>query len=624
MKIFFLILFLIARVSASWAVSLSKAGCPNSCGGVVIPYPFGIGPNCYMNKWFSIKCNKTAKHREPILTAFNVEVFNISLEQGTVHINSSTAIRVRSEDKNATISSRNLGNTPYLSYSSTNNILVAVGCGIVATISDENDQLAAGCVSVCDGEFSKNFDVCSGIGCCQTVIPLRTKKYTVGINNSGASSSFGFALVVDKYWFEQDPLNGDDFAQCACAQGFQGNPYLPQGCEGSYYCSCPPGYHGDARINGTGCFIIKTESHVKAILLGIGTGIGLFFSLMVTWWLYQQIKIRKKLKMKEFFFKRNGGLLLQQQLYTKSTICLEKSKLFTLEELDIASDHFNENRILGRGGQSTVYKGMLSDGTVIAIKRFTLASEGQVKQFINEIVILSQINHRNVTKLLGCCLETEVPLLVYEFIPNGTLSDLIHIRNDQDFSVSWLMRLQIATEIARAILYLHSAASFPIYHGDIKSNNILLDDKYRVKVSDFGISRLNPFEKTHVTTQVKGTFGYLDPEYFRSGRFTEKSDIYSFGVILVELLTGKKPTSAIELEERKSLVEYYLSSMEENRLVHVLDPQVAKEENKEEIMVMANLARRCLNMIGKNRPSIQEVSMELEGIYLLKQALRKY
>ncbi|XP_019155924.1 PREDICTED: wall-associated receptor kinase-like 9 [Ipomoea nil] len=331
--------------------------------------------------------------------------------------------------------------------------------------------------------------------------------------------------------------------------------------------------------------------------------------------LRKAIKKRKMKKQREKFFKRNGGLLLQQQLLAKEGT-IEKAKIFTTRELDKATDHFNGNRIVGRGGQGTVYKGMLIDGQIVAVKKSLAVDENQLEPFINEVVILSQINHRNVVKLLGCCLETEVPILVYEFISNGTLFSLIHNNfGDELIPLSWDIRLRIASEVASALAYLHSATSIPIYHRDIKSTNILLDEKFRVKVSDFGTSRSISIDQTHLTTIVKGTFGYLDPEYFQSSQFTDKSDVYSFGVVLAELLTGQKPISfETNDDEDRSLVTRFLLSIEENRFLEILDREVSKQGKREDVMAIALLAQRCLNLNGKKRPTMKEVAAELDVI----------
>jgi serine/threonine protein kinase len=182
---------------------------------------------------------------------------------------------------------------------------------------------------------------------------------------------------------------------------------------------------------------------------GIGVGFGALFLLIDLWQLYKVFKRRRNERLRERYFKRNGGLLLQEQL-SSGEVHVEKVKLFASKELDKATDHYNVNRMLGQGGQGTVYKGMLADGKIIAVKKSKILDEGNLRQFINEVVILSQINHRNVVKLLGCCLETEVALLVYEFIPNGTLSQLLHSPSDE-LPFTWEMRLRIATEVAGAL-----------------------------------------------------------------------------------------------------------------------------------------------------------------------------
>ncbi|KAK8623956.1 hypothetical protein V6N13_065316 [Hibiscus sabdariffa] len=344
------------------------------------------------------------------------------------------------------------------------------------------------------------------------------------------------------------------------------------------YCSsksCPFGY----KYNNTGLRCeLKISSPGKSwnwniIIIGCSASIGTAFLLLGAGLMYKIIRTRQNMIQKQKYFKRNGGLLLQQYLSSNEGN-VEKIRLFASKEMEMATDFYNRNRILGEGGQGTVYKGMLTDGSIVAIKKSKMMKEKhderKVEQFINEVIILSQINHRNVVKLLGCCLEAQAPLLVYEFVPNGTLYDLIHHQNEE-FPLTWEMRLRIAIEIANALFYLHSAASAPIYHRDIKSSNILLDDKYRAKVSDFGTSRSVALEQTHLTTRVQGTFGYMDPEYFRSSRFTEKSDVYSFGVVLVELLTGQKPISAEKSEEVRSLISYFLVAMQENSLFSILD-----------------------------------------------------
>ena len=347
---------------------------------------------------------------------------------------------------------------------------------------------------------------------------------------------------------------------------------------------------------------------VVGILIGL-SGLVFFVGLF---WLFKLIKKRRNINRSKKFFKRNGGLLLKQQLTTKDGN-VEMSKIFSSKELRKATDNFSIDRVLGQGGQGTVYKRMLVDGSIVAVKRSKVVDEDKMEEFINEIVLLSQINHRNIVKLLGCCLETEVPILVYEYIPNGDLFKRLHDEYD-DYMMTWEVRLRIAVEIAGALSYMHSAASFPIFHRDIKTTNILLDEKYRAKVSDFGTSRSVTLDQTHLTTLVAGTFGYMDPEYFLSSQYTHKSDVYSFGVVLVELITGEKPLSRVRSEEGRGLATHFLEAMKENRVIDIIDIRIKDESKLEQVMAVAKLARKCLNRKGKNRPNMKEVSNELERI----------
>ncbi|XVF36977.1 hypothetical protein REPUB_Repub19eG0105300 [Reevesia pubescens] len=330
--------------------------------------------------------------------------------------------------------------------------------------------------------------------------------------------------------------------------------------------------------------------------------------------LYLTLRQRRISKLRETYFQQNGGILLREQL-SKRKGYGENVKIFAADELEKATNNYHETRILGQGGQGTVYKAILADGRVVAIKKSRIGDHSQVEPFINEIMVLYQINHRNVVKLLGCCLETPVPLLVYEYVNNGSL--FYHLHNDAVVSVlPWETRLRIATETAEALSYLHSAASIPIIHRDIKLANILLDEHYTAKVSDFGASRLIPSDKEQITTIVQGTFGYLDPEYMQTGQLTEKSDVYSFGVVLMELLTRQKVICSERSEEMRVLAMYFVSLMKEDCLVEILDPRMLKNGNvdHEQLKEVAALATRCVRMKGEERPTMKEVSRELAGL----------
>ncbi|KAK8552311.1 hypothetical protein V6N12_040912 [Hibiscus sabdariffa] len=663
----------------------AKAGCQSKCGNISIPYPFGTGSaDCNISSSFFIRCDTTFNPPKAFLETGNHEILYISLDgylrtQNSVSYdcyNSTSGARRSYFESGIWVLNFNISNT--------RNKLTVIGCDTDALISIQRKSYTTGCTTFCYDVADAINGSCSGIGCCQTAVPKGVGGYYLNFelrqNNSKVSTfnpcSYGFLVEDGAYSFSVTDLYSQNFIDnrfpviidwtignqncrqaqmdpqtyackqhttcidsengsgylCKCLPGFQGNPYLSNGCQdidecetlkpctgichnlpGSFNCSCPEGFVGDGRKNGTVCIPQERRSSpIDVVVLGICIGLGLLFLLAGVWWLYKKLERRKNIIQKEKFFKKNGGLLFQKKLSSNEG-GLDKAKLFTSKELETATDQYNENRILGRGGQGMVYKGMLQDGRIVAVKKSKTVNEEYLEQFINEIVILSQIDHRNVVKLLGCCLETEVPLLVYEFIPNGTLSHFIHDQNEE-YPRSWNMRLRIAAEVASAVSYLHSSASVPIYHRDIKSSNILLDEKFRAKVADFGTSRSVSIDQTHLTTQVLGTFGYLDPEYFQSSQFTEKSDVYSFGVVLVELLTGQKAISTFGSREKRGLVSYFMSSMEENNVMDIVDAEIVKDGERGELVAVAHLAKRCLNFDGRLRPTMKEVAMELERI----------
>ncbi|CAH2036820.1 unnamed protein product [Thlaspi arvense] len=413
-------------------------------------------------------------------------------------------------------------------------------------------------------------------------------------------------------------ISGTNYANCGCNQGYTGNPYLFNGCKDVNEClHYPDGSRqycreSDTCVNGPGDYDCVGDK-TGAIMIGVGAGFGILALVGGIWFLRKFLQKRKVTQRKRKFFKRNGGLLLQQQLNTTEGN-VKKTKIFSSRELEKATENFSENRILGQGGQGTVYKGMLVDGRTVAVKKSKVVDEDKLEEFINEVVILSQVNHRHVVKLLGCCLETEVPVLVYEFIPNGNLFQHIHEESD-DYTMIWGVRLRIAVDIAGALSYLHSAACSPIYHRDVKSTNILLDEKYRAKVSDFGTSRSVTVDHTHWTTVISGTVGYVDPEYYGSSQYTDKSDVYSFGVVLVELITGEKPVITLpDSQEIRGLADHFRAAMKENNFFDIMDARIKDACKPEQVMAVAKLARRCLNSKGKKRPYMRQVFTELEKI----------
>ncbi|KAK6120332.1 hypothetical protein DH2020_046023 [Rehmannia glutinosa] len=299
----------------------------------------------------------------------------------------------------------------------------------------------------------------------------------------------------------------------------------------------------------------------------------------------------------------------------------KSAKIFSGKEIKKATTDFSKENLLGFGGFGEVFKGTLEDGTEIAVIRPKAGNAKGNAQVLNEVQILCQVNHRSLVRLLGCCVELEDPLLVYEFVPNGTLFDHLH-RSDlrKQAPLSWLRRLIIAHQTADGLAYLHSSAEPPIYHRDVKSSNILLDEKLDAKVSDFGLSRLVELSErdcTHIQTSAQGTLGYLDPEYYLNLQLTDRSDVYSFGVVLLELLTSEKAIDFNREEENVNLVVYMKRVFDGGKLMAVIDPVLkdgATEVELETIKAVGDLAAACLDDRRQNRPSMKEVADEIECV----------
>ncbi|XP_062226172.1 putative wall-associated receptor kinase-like 16 [Phragmites australis] len=660
------------------ATSVPSPQCQKQCGDVEIHYPFGIGVNCSLEELFSVKCQVQDGISKPIFGE-NFELLNISLANSTVRVLNQIATYCYN-DTSGDMDSHYWGikskNTPYR-FSDIHNKFTVIGCNTIGYIGDEGSYLS-GCVSTCGNLSDLTDGSCSGIGCCQTAIPRGMDNYKVNFNMVTNASQIlrfsrcSYAVLVEAEAFNfstayittnkfndtnagQVPMvidwairnetscekakrnetgtyaclsgnsecvnsaNGPGYV-CNCSKGFQGNPYLPDGCQDVNECNdgpCPLGGVCHNTVGGYRCSCRAGRKFSKQNKTcdpdtGLIIGVTVSFLVLVIFSSsgYMILQKRKLNKVKQEYFHQHGGLLLFEKMKSEKGLAFT---VFTEVELIHATNNYDKSRIIGKGGHGTVYKGIVKDNMPVAIKRCALIDERQKKEFGQEMLILSQINHKNIVKLVGCCLEVEVPMLVYEFIPNGTLYELIHGKN-QALQISFSTLLRIVHEAAEGLNFLHSYASPPILHGDVKTANILLDHNYMAKVSDFGASILAPSDEEQYVTMVQGTCGYLDPEYMQTCQLTDKSDVYSFGVILLEVLTGQVPLKLDGPEKHRSLSSNFLLAMKENNLDAVLESNIKGQESAELIRGLAELAKQCLDMCGGNRPSMKEIADELSRL----------
>ncbi|KAL2252310.1 UNVERIFIED_CONTAM: Wall-associated receptor kinase-like 14, partial [Sesamum indicum] len=290
---------------------------------------------------------------------------------------------------------------------------------------------------------------------------------------------------------------------------------------------------------------------------------------------------------------------------------------YPYKEIERATNGFSEKQQLGTGAYGTVYAGKLHNDEWVAIKKIRYRDHDSIEQVMNEIKLLSSVSHPNLVRLLGCCIENGEQILVYEYMPNGTLSH--HLQREGGSVLPWTIRLTIAAETAHAIAHLHSATNPPIYHRDIKSSNILLDYNFHSKVADFGLSRFGMTDDSHVSTAPQGTPGYVDPQYHQNFHLSDKSDVYSFGVVLVEIITAKKVVDFSRPHSEINLAALAIDRIGKGRVDEIIDPFL--EPNRDawtlsSVHKVAELAFRCLAFHRDMRPSMMEVADELEQIRL--------
>ncbi|KAG5008820.1 hypothetical protein JHK87_017335 [Glycine soja] len=290
-----------------------------------------------------------------------------------------------------------------------------------------------------------------------------------------------------------------------------------------------------------------------------------------------------------------------------------KWRVFSLKELHSATNNFNYDNKLGEGSFGSVYWGQLWDGSQIAVKRLKVWSNRAETEFTVELEILARIRHKNLLSLRGYCAEGQERLIVYEYMQNLSLHSHLHGHHSFECLLDWNRRMNIAIGSAEGIVYLHHQATPHIIHRDIKASNVLLDSDFRARVADFGFAKLMPDGATHMTTKVKGTLGYLAPEYAMLGKANESCDVYSFGILLLELTSGKRPIEKLNSTVRRSIVDWALHLVCEKKFSEIADPRLNGNYVEGELKRVVLVALMCAQDLPEKRPTILDVIELLKG-----------
>ncbi|KAL8222703.1 hypothetical protein R6Q57_020102 [Mikania cordata] len=347
----------------------------------------------------------------------------------------------------------------------------------------------------------------------------------------------------------------------------------------------------------------SSKTAIAPIVGGVVAGSALLFAgplIAIAWW--------RRRKSKDHFF----DIPAEED----PAVHLGQLKRFSLRELKVATDNFSNNNILGRGGFGKVYKGRLADGGLVAVKRLredrTLGGE---LQFQTEVEMISMALHRNLLRLQGFCMTPTERLLVYPYMVNGSVASCLRDRRDTQAALDWPTRERIALGSARGLAYLHEQSNPKIIHRDVKAANILLDDEFEAVVGDFGLAKLMDYKDTHVTTAVHGTIGHIAPEYLTTGRSSEKIDVYGYGVLLLELVTGQQAYDLARLEKDNDvmLLDWVKGLLKDKKLETLVDADLEGNYNKDGVEKLIQIALLCTQATPLDRPKMSEVVRMLEG-----------
>ncbi|KAL9352514.1 hypothetical protein Peur_055194 [Populus x canadensis] len=600
-NLFIVTFFLLAKKASCTDPQFLACNHESCSDGQSISFPFhiqGVQPDYCGYPGFSISCNDKGK-----------PVFNLSNSEYIIHeiYYQNQSLRV----SNAAVFGKSPSCTPQI----------------------QN-------ISLDDGRFrrsSNSIDLFLLYNCNSTLLSNNSELLNYKVDCPGENETVRTLAML-----EDDPLLGSTLDKCRTRVlapvdvyrgenvGTEGMLLLERGfvlnwtasdcsdCEGSggkcgfdeatyhFKCFCPDRPHAKR------CYSEKKDK--LGLKLGLGFGIGcLFMGIILLSYIY----------LRRFKKRRDSSNLLSMNSSSdpSSKADLEGDgvylsiPIFSYTELGQATNNFDSEKELGDGGFGTVYYGKLQDGREVAVKRLYEHNYKRVKQFMNEIEILTRLHHKNLVCLYGCTSRrSRELLLVYEYIPNGTVADHLHGDQAKSSPLTWPIRMSIAIETASALAYLHAS---DIIHRDVKTNNILLDNNFSVKVADFGLSRLFPKEVTHVSTVPQGTPGYVDPEYHQSYQLTDKSDVYSFGVVLIELISSMPAVDITRHRHEINLSNLAISKIQKCAFDELIDSRLgynSDEEVKRMTTSVAELAFQCLQQDKETRPSMENVLQQLKII----------